>query len=47
MAFGDDKFPIITQHGARIFLGVRMGGMGVAMGSEVGEKLALLMSAHG
>lgn len=47
MAFGDDKFPIIRQHGSRIFLGVRMGGMGVAVGSEVGERLALLMSAHG
>ena len=43
MAFGDDKFPLIRPHGKHIFLGVRMGGMGVAMGSEVGERLAELM----
>jgi gamma-glutamylputrescine oxidase len=43
MAFGDDKFPIIKAHSRNIFLGVRMGGMGVAMGSEVGEQLATLM----
>jgi glycine/D-amino acid oxidase-like deaminating enzyme len=47
MAFGSDKFPIIRQHSPRVFLGVRMGGMGVAMGSEVGERLAIQMIAHG
>ena len=47
MAFGSDKFPIIQQHSRGIFLGVRMGGMGVAMGTEVGEKLAVLMISNG
>jgi glycine/D-amino acid oxidase-like deaminating enzyme len=46
MAFGSDKFPLIVPHGKNIFLGVRMGGMGVAMGSEVGERLATLMTAE-
>ncbi|MCW3127551.1 MAG: dependent oxidoreductase [Bacteroidetes bacterium] len=46
MAFGEDKFPIIRQHSSHIFLGVRMGGMGVAMGSEVGEKLAVMITSH-
>ena len=46
MAFGEDKFPIIRQHSQNVYLGVRMGGMGVAMGSEVGEQLALMMSSR-
>lgn len=46
MAFGSDKFPLIVPHGKHIFLGVRMGGMGIAMGSEVGERLADLMTAE-
>lgn len=44
MAFGSDKFPIVRQHSPNIYLGVRMGGMGVAIGSEVGEKLADMMT---
>jgi len=43
MAFGSDKFPIVKAHSRNIFLGVRLGGMGVAMGSEVGERLAEIM----
>ena len=46
MAFGSDKFPIVSAHSRRIFLGVRMGGMGVAMGSEVGHRLAELITAE-
>lgn len=45
MAFGSDKFPLTMPHGKNIFLGVRMGGMGVAMGSEVGDRLAEIMTA--
>ena len=44
MAFGSDKFPLVMPHSRNIFLGVRMGGMGVAMGSEVGERLAGMMT---
>ena len=43
MAFGANKQPIVEQHAPHIFLGVRMGGMGVAIGSAVGEQLAALM----
>jgi glycine/D-amino acid oxidase-like deaminating enzyme len=46
MAFGSDKFPLVRPHGRRIYLGARMGGMGVAMGSEVGERLAEMMTAE-
>ena len=43
MAFGDTKFPILKQHSARVYVGVRMGGMGVAIGSEIGAQLAAMM----
>jgi gamma-glutamylputrescine oxidase len=41
MAFGPDRQPIIRQHSRQIVLGVRMGGMGVAIGSAVGRQLAV------
>jgi gamma-glutamylputrescine oxidase len=44
MAFGSDKFPIVKAQSKNIFVGVRMGGMGIAMGSEVAERLAVLMT---
>lgn len=40
MAFGKTKAPIIEQKSDRILVGVRLGGMGVAIGTTVGEKLA-------
>lgn len=40
MAFGDTRKPLIQKYSPNIALGVRMGGMGVAIGSIVGEKLA-------
>ncbi len=40
MAFGDTKFPIIKQHSKNVCMAVRMGGMGVAIGSEAGAQLA-------
>lgn len=40
MAFGADKKPILHRHSDRVFVGVRMGGMGVAIGSEVGYRLS-------
>jgi len=43
MAFGANKEPIIKQVSDRIFLGVRLGGMGVAIGSRMGERLADLI----
>ena len=46
MAFGSTKFPILMRQSPRICLGVRMGGMGVAIGSEVGEVLANLVTTQ-
>jgi len=43
MAFGTNRKPLIRKSSANIALGVRMGGMGVAIGSTVGEQLANLM----
>ena len=38
MAFGENKNPIVKQVGANIFCAVRLGGMGVAIGSLVGKE---------
>jgi len=43
MAFGETKEPIIKMVEPGVFLGVRLGGMGVAIGSLVGEQLAALI----
>lgn len=45
MAFGPDKQPIVQPHPTlpQVFLGVRMGGMGVAIGSMIGDSLTDLM----
>jgi len=43
MAFGKTKQPIVKKHSENIVLGVRLGGMGVAVGSKVGQRLASLM----
>jgi glycine/D-amino acid oxidase-like deaminating enzyme len=39
MAFGEEKTPILKDLGNGLAAGVRMNGMGVAIGSEIGEKL--------
>jgi gamma-glutamylputrescine oxidase len=43
MAFGANKNPIIQKQTDRIFVAVRCGGMGVAIGSEVARKVVALM----
>ncbi len=43
MAFGQNKQPIVKAYSKRIWLAVRMGGMGIAIGSEVGRSLAAMM----
>lgn len=43
MAFGENKQPIIKRHSDRQFLGLRLGGMGVAIGSQLGLDLSELM----
>ncbi len=40
MGVGDSKSPIIRKHTENVAFGVRMGGMGVAIGSLVGKKLS-------
>ncbi|UII29302.1 FAD-binding oxidoreductase [Fulvivirga maritima] len=43
MAFGEHKEPLLTQVSDRVFAGFRLGGMGVAIGTQLGEKLANMM----
>lgn len=45
MAFGNSKMPVIESVSERIHAAVRMGGMGVAIGSEAGRQLSALMIA--
>ncbi len=42
MGVGETKKPIIQEIEPNVYCGVRMGGMGVAIGSIIGEKLAHL-----
>lgn len=43
MAFGNDKFPLIRSYSDKIFMAVRMGGMGIAIGSKAGDMVADLI----
>lgn len=43
MAFGPNKKPILEKYSDRVSAGVRLGGMGVAIGSKIGLELADLM----
>ncbi len=45
MAFGPNKQPILKQVSNNVFAGVRLGGMGVAIGSKLGYDLASKMLA--
>jgi len=44
MAFGATKGPIVKKVSDRIALGARLGGMGVALGTEVGFDVAALLT---
>jgi gamma-glutamylputrescine oxidase len=44
MAFGENKSPIVKQVSENIFCAVRLGGMGVAIGSLVGKEVVELMN---
>jgi glycine/D-amino acid oxidase-like deaminating enzyme len=46
MAFGKTRSPIVKAFSARMFGAFRMGGMGVALGSEVAMRLADLVAAR-
>jgi len=42
MAFGENKYPIVKAFSPRVYGAFRMGGMGVALGSEIARQLATL-----
>ena len=44
MAFGDDKTLIIEKPSPNVILGVRLNGMGVAIGSQLGEEIATIIT---
>jgi glycine/D-amino acid oxidase-like deaminating enzyme len=44
MAVGSEKKPIIQKTNKNIAFGVRMGGMGVAIGASVGKQLSNIFS---
>lgn len=46
LGIGDSKFPIVEFIGDDVLVGVRMGGMGVAIGSYIGEQLASEMTTN-
>jgi glycine/D-amino acid oxidase-like deaminating enzyme len=43
MGIGTSKTPIVSQISEHVYCGVRLGGMGVAIGSIVGKELAELV----
>lgn len=43
MAFGANKQPILKRKSERVCMGIRLGGMGVAIGSKMGSELSRLM----
>jgi glycine/D-amino acid oxidase-like deaminating enzyme len=43
MGLGPTKKPIVEQLSEHVFCGVRLGGMGVAIGSLIGQELAHLV----
>nr|MCH9661765.1 FAD-dependent oxidoreductase [Bacteroidota bacterium] len=40
MGVGSQKKPILRQLEPNVYCGVRLGGMGVAIGSTIGKRLA-------
>ncbi|RXG18000.1 FAD dependent oxidoreductase [Leeuwenhoekiella aestuarii] len=47
LGVGNQKKPIIKELSNNVYCGVRLGGMGIAMGSLVGQELAKLLDSQG
>lgn len=45
LGLGASREPLVARVGPRLVAGVRLGGMGVALGSAVGEQVAALLEA--
>jgi glycine/D-amino acid oxidase-like deaminating enzyme len=43
LGVGEDERPVVKQVSSNVYLGARLGGIGVAIGSLIGEELAQLM----
>jgi gamma-glutamylputrescine oxidase len=43
MAFGKTKYPYLFAHSPNVIVGAKLSGMGVAIGSELGRRIAHLM----
>jgi glycine/D-amino acid oxidase-like deaminating enzyme len=46
MGVGETKAPILKEIEKNVFVAVRLGGMGVAIGSLIGEELVELMGEN-
>lgn len=44
MGMGKTKLPIVKQHSENVFYGVRLGGIGIAIGSLIGKELAEIVT---
>lgn len=44
MAFGKNKSPLVKKVTDKIVVGARLGGMGVAIGTQIGEEIQILLN---
>ncbi len=45
LGVGQDERPVVTEAQENVFVGARLGGIGVAIGSLIGEELAGLIDS--
>ena len=43
MGVGDQKNPVVERLGPHLSVAVRLGGMGVAIGAQIGEEAARVL----
>jgi glycine/D-amino acid oxidase-like deaminating enzyme len=43
MAFGKNKLPLVKKVSEHIAVGARLNGMGIALGSKIGEQIAEML----